>query len=400
MIESIPVDSPLDADAGDSLSLEYASLGVRITCRDAAPLAWLQEFVTPAFRLGAGGALVQRDVALEFDRARYADLVRSRPEHAADIDCFTLDQRFARCPFWLDESGHRLIHDIQAEAIYVVADRAGSLRILAASDTAAARLALLRVVRELATAYALRQGQVHLHAAAVEVQGTVVAIAGPRRSGKSTLLLHALASGAASYVTGDRLLVGQVGDRLEARGMPTIVALREGTVDYFPELRSRLVATAYEWSGTERRPDERGRGISPAQLCALMEVKATPSGPLGVIVFPRIVPAVSSYDLRVLSPEEAAGCVRTSMFLAAVPERTAAAFAGDAPPVLRDESALQALSAGIAERVCCIDLRLGVDAYGTGRQIGEVTTAWEAIRAASSSMRPGAGRPPAWTSLR
>ena len=74
--------------------------------------------------------------------------------------------------------------------------------------TPTARVALMRVVREYAMLYATQAGWLILHAAAVCVGGDAFVIAGPKRAGKTTLLLHALRNEQGAYVSNDRVALG------------------------------------------------------------------------------------------------------------------------------------------------------------------------------------------------
>jgi hypothetical protein len=377
-----------------SLRLEYASHVLRVACAEAAPLRWLEGFLTPAFARQEHVSPGEHAVTVEIDAVRYARRARARPMNALEIDCFTLDGRFLRYPSWVDDDGRRLIHDTTSEAFYSsTGDGEPALAILAARDGASLRRALLRVARELATAHALRMGHLHLHASAVAVGDRIVAFAGARESGKSTLLIHSLTCGGADYVSADRLLVAPAGAGTSARAMPTIVALRDGTLRYFPTLRARLAATGSVWFRThaesaafvpgrgpsplERLPDGRFRGLSPSQLCELTDAGAIGSGALELIVFPRLAPDLPSYRLEALSPAEAARRIRSSLLLASVPERSAAAFPAGSPAFVRDADALDALSADLARRIPCMDLALGPDAY---RVRPAARTLWDAVQ--------------------
>lgn len=356
-------------------AFDIASLCVRVTSSDAATLDWLGEFLGPAFPPADAASVPHHAIAVEFNSIDYENCVRTAPEAAEEIDCFTLDQRYGRCRSWLDSARRRLIHDSNTGCLYIHDERdRHALTILTTNRATRSRLGLLRVVRELATAHALRLGYLHLHAAAVETGGRTVAFGGPRMSGKSTLLLHALASAEARFMTGDRLVVDTAGGRSIAHAMPTIVTLRQEALDAFPLLRSRLEASGYEWSLTKAESSNRGGpherraseeparslpAVSPSQLCDLMRVPATGAGSLGLMAFPRITSDESVGGVRALSAEEAAGRIRSSLFLASVPERIPAAFDGDVPPFVRDAAALDALAVALAGQVRCVEVSLG-----------------------------------------
>jgi hypothetical protein len=333
------------------IRLRWDSFGIAVEGA-AAPLAWLREFLLPAFE--AGEAAEGARVALVLDPARYAAL--AAPACAREVACFTLDGGFRRLPCRDGAGGSRVLHDAEERVVQVVAG--ADVTVVAEEDHRKARTTLLRVVRELATAHALRRGMLPLHASAVEAGGRVVAFAGPRRSGKSTLLLHALLAGGARFVSNDRLHVDPRSGR--ARAMPTIVALREEALARFPALAGRLRERGYDrrWSLAET---VRGEGrwppsLAPAQLCAAAGADAAPGGPLAAVAFPA-VSTEPGFDVRPLAPHEAAERLASSLIGADGP---AEAYAGPGPvPPLPVADACAAL----AGRVRCLAVRLGEGAY-------------------------------------
>jgi hypothetical protein len=339
------------------LRLVYDSLVIAVSA-PRAPLAWLSEFLSGPFAPAPPGAPPASALALALDAS---------PPGAGgpEIDAFTRDGGFKRLRSRRDPDGSLVLLD--AAVRYVL--RGTEVTVLAESDGPPARLGLLRAAREIATTHALRLGRLHLHAAAADLHGHVVAIAGPRRSGKTTLLLHALLAGGARYVTNDRLFVGEV-----ARGMPTIVTLRDETLVRFPEFATQVRASGYSrhLSIAEAKAGTAGGpSLSPAQLCALAGAEPVPAGRLGAVLFPRLAPGVARFELRPLPPRDAAARLRTSLFLAGVPERTAAAF--DPTGWSRDGAALDRRCAELAATVPCADVLLGAGAY-EGKP-----TIWDAI---------------------
>lgn len=347
------------------LRLSYGRLVIAVE-GPLAPLAWLREFLGAAFGEAAPGVPAEAPAKAGAPPDQAIRVVYAEPPAAGggETEIFSLDGDFVRLPAHRARDGALLLHDEAQGVGYEI--RGSSTRILASADGPALRLALLRVAREIATAHALALGHLHLHAAAVEVEGSVVALAGPRRSGKTTLLLHALLSGGLRYVTNDRLFVDLRADPPLARGMPAIVTLREETLARFPDFAARLAATAYS---RERTLAEAARttgarsNLSPAQLRALAGVGETGAGPLRAVVLPTVDPAVARFEIRDLPPDEAARRLRAALFLATVPERPAAAFAGGASP--RGAGELDRLCAALGSRVRCLDVRLGPGAYGT-----------------------------------
>ena len=341
------------------LRLAYGPLVIAARCADPAPLAWLSEFLGASFDVASPSAPPDHVLTLGF-----GPLPADPGGFPDETECFSLDGSFVRHPARRGPDGSLEFRDEGAGIRYSVRGR--DVAVLAPADGPAARLAILRVVRELATADALRRGHLHLHASAVAVGERLVAFAGPRGSGKTTLLLHALLCGGTRYVANDRVFVDLRGDPPAARGMPTIVSLREETIARFPDFARRLHASACARDRTlaeaeaRRTPDWRPH-LTPAQLLALARAQPLGAGALHAAVFPAFATDIGRFDLRPLEADEAAERLRRSLLLAALPERPAEAFAGGAPP--RDGPELDRLCRDLGARIACLDLRLGPRAY-------------------------------------
>lgn len=74
------------------------------------------------------------------------------------------------------------------------------------------------------------------HAAALVVNGSVLAIAGGSGGGKSTLMLHLLETQGSQFLSNDRLFLRHEGDRIIARGIPKWPRINPGTLLNNPRL--------------------------------------------------------------------------------------------------------------------------------------------------------------------
>lgn len=349
------------------LRLSYGSLVIRVDAAERAPLAWIEEFLAGAFGVPAPGAPPDHVVRLDFGPGPTAGEGPS-----TEIECFSLDGHFVSFPGRRMPDGSLALRDEEGGITYVLTGR--DVAIHAPADGPAVRLGLLRVVREIATAHALRLGHLHLHAAAAGLGKGVVAIAGPRESGKTTLLLHALLDGKARFASNDRLLV-DLREGLEARGMPTIVSVREETLARFPGFARRLRDSGYARDKTLAEAKAMAAParpmLSPLQFRVLASAEEARAGPLLAAVFPAVAPGVERFEVRALSADEAAPALRKGLFLATVPERPAAAFAEGARP--RDGAALDRLCQDLSLRIPCLGVLLGPRAY-------DGPSVWDAIR--------------------
>ncbi len=98
----------------------------------------------------------------------------------------------------------------------------------------------MRVIRELATARALADGsRLQLHASALEHDGRIIVLAGPKEAGKTTLVARLASVGKLAIAGNDRLLVTPSVDTSSGwrvRPVPTVVSVRPGTQALLPGL--------------------------------------------------------------------------------------------------------------------------------------------------------------------
>jgi len=360
------------------MRLSWDGLVIGAECATPAPLSWLREFCAGPFAFPPPHAPAARTARLRLDPARYAELAAASPEEPRLVECFTRDGAFRRLPAWPDPAGLVVLDGAARVAQVVEGD---GVTVVAEEDHFHARLALARAVREMATTHALARGRLHLHAAAATVGDDVVAFAGPRRSGKSTLLLHALLAGGARFVTNDRLFVDVDAAPPAARGMPTLVQLREDALAHFAGLDARLRVRGYDrrWTLDEvaagAAPERWPPSLTPAQVCALTGAGAAGAGPLAAVAFPE-VRAEPGHALRPLAPDEAAARLGRSLLLAGLPERPAEAYRGPDPAPPRDGAALAALCRALTARVPACVVELGPGAYEGAAPVWGALLAW------------------------
>lgn len=284
--------------AGASRVLAYGPTRIRVSGR-SPDLEWLAEFLAPQFQAGPWDT-IHADVGLRVDREDHRRLVDAGPI-GGTLGCFALDRGIVRLPCWTSDPAVTVVRDPTLDVFYRISSAGAHVSIVSPAPTPGARIALLRVVRELATDAALERGGLFLHASAFAMEGGGVLVVGPKGAGKTTLLAQALAGGAARYVSNDRVLVefGDHGVRL--RGMPTVVTVHGRTLKMFPVSRHRLLRGGYravwtvreaEASGTRPHAGSDGKyGVSPVQFRRSFGTDASAEVPPLAVLFPEVAPA-------------------------------------------------------------------------------------------------------------
>jgi hypothetical protein len=272
------------------------------------------------------------------------------------VEGFAKDSDPAMLERWPAHGSASVFHDSRREIFYVISDGGARVEIVARERTPKCRTALMRVVRELVMERVVSAGGILLHASAVAVSGGVVAMCGPRRSGKTSLLMSLLHSGIASYVANDRCVLRVAEGRATVRGLPTLVSIRSNSLAAFPGLRDRLRCVRPGLAGTERA-ERPSFSLSPPEFCELMgDCPHASGGPLRALVFPRITADPAPLTLHRLESSQALDRLRAGLFRAPHASPLGEAFVSrpTAPPA----SAHEALR-WMAGTVPCFDGRLG-----------------------------------------
>jgi len=349
--------------------LDFAFAGhiLRVEAAEA-PLAWLQEFVAPWFA-APGTGMPERTITYLIDGSEYARIAGHGPHPGLRTrPCFTLDSGIVSGRVWNASGDDQIVLDEERDVFYRARPgHASAVEVIAAADDAAARLALLRVLREYAMLYAGRAGWLILHAAAVCLGGDGLVVAGPKRAGKTTLLLHALCNERGAYVSNDRVALGVGLSGVSVHGIPTIVTIRRDSTAWFPGLDARL-AGAGHYYGHRRAEQATDRGspapamswsLSPPQLCDLLGVEARASASVAAVLFPRIGTTAGGLAVEELAADQALEAWRGALFRSCPPDGMFAIGDG--------VSASPAASVGrFMPRVRSFACRLGPDAYADG----------------------------------
>ncbi|HXK25503.1 MAG TPA: hypothetical protein VMS55_22730 [Myxococcota bacterium] len=374
----------LVGDAPARLRLRHGPVAIDVLSHDASSLVWLAEFLGPSFAQRASGRPDHR-VFFGVAPTLYAELAgRLREARGRPLDGFGFDGRFSRHTSLRDASGRTWVRDPYSAVLHGVDAPAREVLVAARREGDRPRVALMRAVRELAVSALLRAGRLPVHGAAFADRGGAVLICGPKRSGKTSLLVHALACGGA-FLSNDRVFV-DVTRAATATPMPTIVMLRNGTLSHFPRLLVDFERAHYDRARTLRecgpgvaRPEPRARrgfdrpGISPAQLCALLGAPVRASAPVRAIVFPRIDPRTRGLELRALPTPAARSRLGRSLMKPSHPTRLSALFSPGRRRETLPARVEREACGRLAGRVPAFECRLGADAY-RGDLLAELRT--------------------------
>ncbi|HYD47869.1 MAG TPA: hypothetical protein VEB21_05950 [Terriglobales bacterium] len=361
------------------LRLAYEELVLEVRARPDH-LAWLAEFLLPHFTESEGepGWAIE----LQEDEDAYAAALRCGAGDGSTIDCFALDSAVVRLPRWHDAGRATAVFDRDYRCFYTVLPQRRQVRIVTVADNASIRTPLMRVVRELAMNHCHSRGGLFLHASAVAVGERGLVVTGRKAAGKTTLLMYLLGAAQAEYLANDRVLVSLAAAEVACRGLPSVVTIRPRTLELFPEIAGRLAGSGFRQQRTiaeaEReqlppQPWSDGRyGLTPAQLCALVEAQPAKAAQLRAVVFPAVTERPGGVALRRLEREEAAARLVPSLLGAGSWKKTSDLFGEPSLNAGGDqgrsaEQRLIAMCRELARRVACFECQLGLQAYDNDR---------------------------------
>ena len=294
------------------LVLSREGFTIRIKSPDAADLAWLEENLVPGFQVDTvapPSRLLTKNVDPRLHRT-LLDLGPASPEE--HVRCFSFDGHGGECTRW--NATAATLYDAELDVFYRLNEDGSRVEVVTPSSRPSTRIALLRVVREFATHHLVALGNLQFHAAAVAHDGRGILMVGPKRAGKTSLLIHALGETGSQFIANDRAVVA-IAPSGEWRlgGMPTVIAIRSGTIELLH--RPGLVA-ATRWlarmtlaealatviggpytAGTARL------SISPRQFCHAVDATPVASASLQGIVFPRVDAGCEGVHFSRLSPD-------------------------------------------------------------------------------------------------
>lgn len=304
---------------------QFAGRTIRVEA-SSTDLDWLEEFLAPQFVIGRRVAQPNRYVRLIVDADQYAQVAAAGPHpDGTSIDCFTLDSGFVTARAWNVVDDRAVAFDERAGVFYRRRhDVPGVVEVLATHVGRRVRVAVMRIVREFAMQYTGRSGSLIVHAAAVGVGDDAFVIIGPKRAGKTTLLINVLLHERGAFIANDRVALRGEGGAVVAIGIPTIVSIRLSSSAWFPTLETRLAHARYHHQFTiaerdalpapsERKPDS-DWSLSPRQFCHLLNVGSRAVAGVTALLFPSIESTADGVVLEKLTTGEALARVSDSVF--------------------------------------------------------------------------------------
>ncbi|MEN3315646.1 MAG: hypothetical protein V7605_1880 [Acidimicrobiaceae bacterium] len=334
---------------------------VCVHCESEATTRWLCEMLTPWFELLEP---VAGDMTVRVHESPREEGLGTGPR--VTVPCFALDRTMASGQARAVE-GSLLVDDHAIGASYDITPTDVVVRPMGPRPSV--RLGAFFAVRELLVAGVAPGAGAQLHASAVTFEGNVILLAGPKRSGKTTTLVHLAGSVGAGIVANDRTLVQPGSDSWSVRGVPTIVSLRPGTVAALPHLlapveaRGRtihltLAEAARAPAAARARVPGRELAVSLAQLGHRLGAPLVAGGRVGTIAFLAVDRDVDTFAVRSLTAGQARDRLADARYGAATEPRPLTVFETRVGRELVPGGDARLLGA-LGRDIACLDVRVG-----------------------------------------
>jgi hypothetical protein len=374
--------------------LRYPGSAIRVM-GPGSDVKWVVQFLGPGFSSRMTGE-ADWQVKLVRDRAAFERCLRSGPDpRGRRRPCFYLDNRIETLPLWRSPRGAMTVFDRNHEVFACV--RRTGVELLGRDEGRLPRLALMRIVREHALSRLMGLPGLLLHASALVVEGEAALVVGGKRSGKTSLMLHALGPGrgegsslreSVRYLANDRVWLSFAGRTPTARSFPTISSLRLSSLDFFPEIAATLEKNTFVPAATLREGRLRsappvgpwnGREytLSTLQLCRTLGVEASAAAEAGVLLFPRMTGRNGRIRMIPMGRPEAEGAVRRGLFRAGSPQKTGGLFAASGYPRRLEGEMTTRRIRELVGSVPCFSVELGLGAYSDRNWLERLRTKLE-----------------------
>lgn len=302
-------------------SFLYDDLHLTVFSPSRSHLGWLEDFLVPHFSVGEVTS-PSFEVGLQIDGGAWREL-RKGFEPSGPISAFAFDSGPRSLPFHKGEDGTLTLWEEGFRAFLEVSRDRRRTRVVIPEDHSRIRILLMRIVREFAMNSAVLQGDFFLHASCLVDGDRSIIIAGPKNSGKTTLLVDACLHTGALWLGNDRIRVHHRDGRCRIRGMPVVVSLRAGTLALFPGVAEKIAGDGWHSrlgrgeSARENPPvtGKKGRRwITPGQFSVLVAAGQASEGHRPVVLLPRLTGLPGTFDLHPVPKKETQGHLEDIVF--------------------------------------------------------------------------------------
>lgn len=356
------------------IQFRYLDLTIKVGTYNNNDIIWLKEFLYPQFEI-TDTPFYDCEIHLILDDKWFNNLFQKGPQSKIKINGFILDKKIVKLILWQSSRNCQILFDEECNVFYLISYEKKEVSVLAHhTKSIGFRTALMRVIAEYAMNYSRTHDGCFIHSAAFSYDGKGIIIAGPKNSGKTSLLIYFLQNLPSQFISNDRVLVCFNEGTPIIYGMPTVITVSENTLQMFPQLKINFARYYFHHRDTidetlqrKRNPYELGYKeftFSTGQFCKLLEVKSSSGSKLSAILFPCISKKGDFIFLEKLPKVVVLERLKEARFAKDIMESQSFFHLNDNNhSSLRGVLSYEDLVCKLAHRIPCFDCYLGFQTY-------------------------------------
>ena len=352
---------------------QYNELNVQVVTPSLTEHNWLEEFFCPHFKV-VDRAIPDYRIYFKEDTTYYNKLLSQKEQSKNElVNCFLLDNRAIRLPRFKITEHKSVIFDDNFRVFYLIDADKLEIYLWTIDNNFRARIALMRVIRELTMNYLIGKPSLIIHGSAFVSDRKAIITVGNKGAGKTTFLLHNLQTEKHQYLSNDRLFISQTNEEYLVQGIPTIAAILPSTLEILPNIKSRLDTSFFQTKFTieeakkSRKPPQTSKngkiGLTPAQLCQITDTVPISEAKAWAIIFPKITNQQGGMKFKKLSEKDAEGMFDRAIFGGYTWHDKHNAFNLRSNQIKPDKTTLKKYWKDSIEKVNCYQCELGTEAY-------------------------------------
>ena len=352
---------------------QYNELNLQVVTPSLTEHNWLEEFFCPHFKV-VDRAIPEYRIFFKEDTAYYNKLLSQKEQSKNElVNCFLLDNRAIQLPRFNISEHKSVIFDDNFQVFYLINEDKSEIHLWTVTNNFRARIALMRVIRELTMNYLMGEGSLIIHGSAFVSDRKAIITVGNKGAGKTTFLLHNLQAEKHQYLSNDRLFISKTNEEYLVKGIPTIAAILPSTLEILPNIKSRLDSSFFQTKFTIEeakkscKPPQTSKngkiGITPAQLCQITDTVPISEAKAWAIIFPKITNQQGGMQFKKLSEKEAEGIFAQAIFGGYAWHDKKNAFNLRSNQIKPDKITLKKNWQDLIQKVNCYQCELGTEAY-------------------------------------
>jgi hypothetical protein len=224
------------------IQYSYLDKVIEITSEDPSLFPWLDQMLTPWFSRVSAQVPSFR-ISVDIRPEEFQSYLPKLDGNLQTMEFAGMDGHYRLTTIIEQSEKSVILYDSRFESFYFFDYASAVVRVLRSEANPLGRMPIYFLLREYVTSICLLSGLVPFHTSAAFIHGFgALAFAGPKNSGKTSILCSLLLEQSCAYITNDRAFLDYSEGKVTLIGVPTIVNIRRPTAYSFPEVLEKVEA--------------------------------------------------------------------------------------------------------------------------------------------------------------